>query len=160
MSSCISLSLLLLWLTAVVNDKGAVEDSFSTSQLFSFSFSFITRQLCIGHGSYMRGKILKECGSCNTCIRNRQVPKIAFSPSYSYSFAIAAATQTNFTFKCQIAINTAQACRRSHIINCKHNIDPPLPQTKISILAVSSVSNFPYSRPVTNIPQKMAWRQV
>ena len=50
-------SLLLLWLMAVVDDKG--EDSFSTSQMFSFLFSFVITQFCIGHGSRMRGKIRK-----------------------------------------------------------------------------------------------------
>ena len=38
----------------VEDDKGNVEDSFSTPELFSFSLLFVIRQLCIGHGSCMR----------------------------------------------------------------------------------------------------------
>ena len=50
---------LLVWLTAIVGDKGDVEDSFSTSQLFSFSISFV---LCIRRGwrmckRYARGVV-------------------------------------------------------------------------------------------------------
>ena len=38
----------------VADDNGDVEGSFSASQLFSFSFSFVTRQICIRRGSRMR----------------------------------------------------------------------------------------------------------
>ena len=37
-----------------MDDKDDVEDSFFTLQLFSFSFSFVTRQLCMGRSSSMR----------------------------------------------------------------------------------------------------------
>ena len=43
-------SCLLLWL----NCSSDVEGSFSTLQLFSLSFLFVTRQISIGHGSRMR----------------------------------------------------------------------------------------------------------